>query len=196
MSIPCFKGFNKDLKCTPGGKEFPYALGGEYEEPSVSVCNHGFHSCENPLDVFTYYPPTNGNRYAEVEADGQIEKHDDDSKVASSRIKIGIELNLKAMIQAGIKFIFEKTTSSKDTTATTGYGANAAIGHRDAIAAAIGIDNKAKGVLGGWLVLAEWERDDSWDWHVKGVRAVQVDGGKIKANVFYQLKNGEFVEAE
>ena len=52
---------------------------------------------------------------------------------------------------------------------------------------------KIRGGLGALLVCAiESENNyDIVDW-----KAVVVDGERIKADVFYTLKNGEFVEAE
>jgi hypothetical protein len=59
---------------------------------------------------------------------------------------------------------------------------------------ATGYESRAKGALGCWLVLAEWEeREDAY--HIKDVQCAQVDGVKIKADTFYQLKNGVFIEA-
>ena len=48
-----------------------------------------------------------------------------------------------------------------------------------------------KGKLGCWLVLAEYRFRELID-----VKSVQVDGDRIKANTFYRLKNGEFVECK
>jgi hypothetical protein len=60
----------------------------------------------------------------------------------------------------------------------------------------MGIESKAKGALGCYIILAEWEQDDNYDWHIKTVKAVKVDGEKIKPNTFYMLKDGKFVEVE
>jgi hypothetical protein len=124
-----FKGFNKDLVCNPtGNNPFQYEIGKTYEIDGTPVrcTSKGFHFCENPLDVFSYYPPTN-NRYCEVEGDGQIDKgNGEDSKVACSKLKIGLEIGLRGIIDAGVKFIFEKTKASKETISTTGDSANAA----------------------------------------------------------------------
>ena len=137
--MKAFKGFNKDLQCTPSGKKFQYELGKSYEEPRADLCSEGFHACENPLDTMRYYSPDEGSRYCEVELDGVSEERDkDDSKRVGSKIIIGAELHLKGLIEAGVNFIFEKTTSSPDTAATTGECANAATTGERANAATTG----------------------------------------------------------
>lgn len=59
--IKSYKGFNKDMTC----RGFQYEEGKEYEEPSVEICDHGFHACEYPLDCLGYYSP-NKSVYHEV----------------------------------------------------------------------------------------------------------------------------------
>ena len=106
-----FKGFDKDLKC----RDFQFAVGETYtHKGEVSLCRSGFHFVENPLDALSYYPLANGNRYAEVEADGVSNQTEKDSKRVSSSLKIGAELSLKSLIEFGVKFIFEKAKSVPD----------------------------------------------------------------------------------
>ena len=107
--IKAFKGFNKDMTCCPGYNPFQYEEGKEYEEGSAQVCDHGFHACERPLDVFAYYPP-NESVYHEVEQSGEISRHDDDSKVASSKIKIGARLDIAGLVKAQIEYTKAHTT--------------------------------------------------------------------------------------
>ena len=45
-------------------------------------------------------------------------------------------------------------------------------------------------------MLVEWEQGKKYDWHIKEVKSAKVDGKKIKADTFYQLKDGEFVEVK
>ena len=111
-----YKGFDKDLKC----KGFQYEIGKEYEEKEAKACEKGFHACENPLEVFSYYPPCGGNRYCEVEQSGELSKQGDGSKVASTKIKIGVELGLKGLIQAGVSFILDKVNWKDDMATNTG----------------------------------------------------------------------------
>lgn len=59
----------------------------------------------------------------------------------------------------------------------------------------------AKGVLGSYLVFADWDGDENryWDqklWSLKGAKMVQVDGETIKEDTWYTMENGEIVEVK
>jgi hypothetical protein len=115
--IKGFKGFSKDLKC----RYFQYEEGKEYETDNAKACESGFHACEYPLDVFSYYAPSN-SVFHEVEQSGKLDKNNNDSKVASTKIKIGLRVDIKTIVEASIKFIFEKVKWLKKSQAT-GYNA-------------------------------------------------------------------------
>ena len=87
------------------------------------------------------------------------------------------------------------TTGYRAHAATTGYRAHAAASGKESIASALGIEGKAKGALGCWIVCAEWENKNE-GWHIKCVKAVAVDGETIKADTWYTLRDGEFVEVQ
>ena len=113
--IKGYKGFDQNLKC----RDIQYEVGGEYElEGEVKCCRHGLHFCENPFDVFMYYPPNN-SRYCEVEGSGNIDRHDDDSKVACSKLKIEKEIGLMGLVEAGLDLIFEKVDWENATVTNT-----------------------------------------------------------------------------
>lgn len=84
------------------------------------------------------------------------------------------------------------TSGDNSTAATSGDKSTAVVEGKESIALAAGYKSMAKGALGCWLVLAE--RDD--ENHILGVKAIKVDGGRIKADTFYMLKDGEVVEYE
>ena len=127
-----YKGFKKDMTC----RGFQYEEGKEYEESEASVCNSGFHSCEYPLDCFGYYDPAH-SVYHEVEASGEIDKGEekDGTKVASTKIKIGAEINIAGMVKAAIEYTVKRTKKETNTSedcgassATGDYGASSATG--------------------------------------------------------------------
>ncbi len=222
-SMKGFKGFDKNLICNPtGSNPFQYEIGKDYEhDGEVEACSTGFHFYENPMDVLGYYPP-NDSRYCEVEGDGEISKDGSDSKVAVSKIHISAEIGLKGIIEAGVKFILDKVnwkdakvtntgdqsaatntgyqsaaTNTGDRSAATNTGTRSAanVEGQESVACALGIESKAKGALGCWLVIAEWEYNrNDYEWHRKDVKCVLVDGEVIKADTWYTLKYGEFVE--
>ena len=67
----------------------------------------------------------------------------------------------------------------------------------EGVAVALGIEGKAKAALGGWIVLTEWKYDKTkYEWHRIDLQSAQVDGEKIKADTFYKLIDGKFVEVE
>ena len=270
--MKAYKGFNKDMTC----RDLQYTEGGEFETGKAKLCESGFHACENPLDCLNYYSPNDGCVYHEVEVSGDIEKANDDSKVAATRIKIGARLSIAGIVKGAIDFIFSKakpasgnyanaatsgdganaatsgdyanaatsgdganaatsgfranaatsgnyanaaTSGFRANAATSGDGANAAtsgdganaatsgfranaatsgdcanaeVNGKDAIAVVLGCKCKARGALGCWLVLTE--RDD--DGHILGVQAVKVDSESIKADTWYELRDGKVVEAK
>ena len=65
--------------------------------------------------------------------------------------------------------------------------------NNESVACALGIESKAKGKIGCWLVICEWEQE-GFIWHRIDTQCVKVDGKIIKEDTYYTLKNGEFVE--
>ena len=199
-----YKGFDKDLKCMG----FQYEVGKEYEESEK-----GFHAHENPLDVFYYYPPAD-SRYCEVEQSGELSKDGVDSKVTSSKIKIGAEIGLSGLIRAGVKFILEKVefknakatntgfrsaatnTGFQSAATNPGFQSAATVEGKDSVAISIGYQSKAKASLGSAIVVVERGEWNGNTYPLKAICSAIVDGEKIKADTFYTVKDGVFVEAE
>jgi hypothetical protein len=188
-----YKGFDKDLKCNG----FQYEIGKTFKhEGKIELCSRGFHFCENPLDVWNYYPPNN-SIMAEVESGNNIEKQKDrDSKCVTDEITIKAKIDIKSFIILDVKGLFEfakkKTTGYSAHSATTGYSAHSATTGENTIACALGKHSKAKSTRGNWIVLSEY--DDNYN--LLCVKSVKVDGKKIKAYTWYELKKGKFVEVK
>ena len=119
--IKSYKGFNKDMTC----RGFQYEEGKKYEEETADACHSGFHACEYPLDCFNYYSP-NESVYHEVEQSGEFDKGGDDSKVASTKIKIGARLDISGLVKAAIDFTMSRV--KKEAKSDEDYGASSATG--------------------------------------------------------------------
>ncbi|ECB8004129.1 hypothetical protein E1463_23040 [Salmonella enterica subsp. enterica serovar Braenderup] len=107
--IVTFKGFNKDLKC----RDFQFEIGKTFHhDGKVEACVSGFHACECPFDVFSYYSPAD-SRFAETISFGITNREEDgDTKIASASITIKAELTLPQFIQRGIEWIWSKIDKS------------------------------------------------------------------------------------
>ena len=203
--IKSYKGFNKDMTC----KGFQYEEGKEYEEINALVCENGFHACEYPLDCLSYYSPSE-SVYHEVEQSGKLSKESCDTKVASTKIKIGAKLSIAGLVEAAIEYTKERVKQEEDS---DGYcGASTATGYKgvssaespNAVAVAWGYKGKAKGVKGSFLVLADWEckgkesdnyyKEDMWE--LKDAVIVRVDGETIKEDTWYTMVDGKVVNEE
>ena len=205
-----YKGFDKDLKC----KGFQYEIGKEYECENAVACETGFHACERPLDVFPYYPPAS-SRYCEVEQSGKTDANSNDSKVASTKIKIGAEIGIPGLVKAQIEYVKAHTTMEhtdpKAATAgdwgaaTAGYsgaatagdwgyalsGGNSACG-KNGVAVVRGTDPKAKGGIGAVLVLVKTD----YDGEIEILKTAKVDGEKVKADTWYTVKGNRLAEVK
>ena len=115
------KGFDKDMKC----RGFQYESGKEYEWGEAKLCHSGSHACENPLDTFRYYRPGE-SRYCEVELEDNGERSGGDTKICGKHIKIGAEIGLKGVINAGVRFVFDKCESATEENASVWMGNAAA----------------------------------------------------------------------
>ena len=294
-----YKGMDQNMQCLG----FQYEVGKEYEHTGPLKCCPseeeakkgigGFHACEYPLDVFNYYPPA-GSRFFEVEQSGKLSKSDDDSKVASTKIKIGAEISIAGLVKAAVEYTKERATEvpgghatgyrgaasatgdcgaasatgdrgaasatgdrgaasatgdcgaasatgyrgaasatgDRGAASATGYrgaasatgdcgaasatgdcGAASATGYRgaasatgdcgaasatgkDSVALAAGKDGRAMGALGCVIFCVEREEWNGNTYPIKAAKAAIVDGEILKPNVWYTLRDGEFVEAD
>ena len=84
------------------------------------------------------------------------------------------------------------SSGNYSTAAATGAYCRAKADGKDNVAVANGAHSKARGVLGCYLVLTEYDNDGNMLW----AKMAKVDGAHIKENVWYTLKNGEFAEVE
>ena len=125
--VKAYKGFNKHMQCTPNGKIFQYEIGKEYKEDEADLCHCGFHACENPLDVLSYYNNID-DKFCEVELDEIDPNRNRDSKICGKKIKIGIEIGFLGLFKAGIEWIKNKTIFTKEDFEKLPSGYDAKIG--------------------------------------------------------------------
>ena len=84
------------------------------------------------------------------------------------------------------------TSGNSSTAAATGSYCGAKADGKDSIAVANGYCSKARGAMGCYLVLTEY--DENGD--MICAKMARVDGSIVKENTWYNLENGEFAECE
>ena len=191
--IKSYKGFNKDMTC----KDKQYEEGKEYTEERAKACGYGMHACEYPLDCFKYYDPAHSVYHA-VEQGGELSRNGDDSKVASTYMRIGARLDVRGLVKAAIEYTRSRTTAeytdpdmatAGDSGAATSRGKSAS--GENGLSVARGNGVRVKGGMGAILVIAE---ENVSDCDIAEWKAVVVDGEKIKPDTWYKLEDGELVE--
>ena len=215
--ILAYKGFKKGWKC----RGYQYTVGEVHEhEGKTKVCESGFHACEYPLDVFSYYVPSQ-SVFAIVEASGDLDRKGGDSKIASSKLTVKAEIDIAGLVKAAIEYTVSRTKPSKSkksnsdeeqgaasatgnygaASATGDYGAASATGYQGAasatggysVALGAGFQGKAMAAETGAIVLVYRNTGNE----IIHIRASKVGENGIKPNVWYSLdEEGEFVEAE
>ena len=205
-----YKGTDKDMKC----RGFQYKLG----ETAVfdgepHLCMAGLHACEQPIDVLNHYAP-NESRYFEADAEEVTdEREPNDSKIVAKKMTLKAEIGVPGLVKAQIEYIknqigfedaIKRANAEKENHATGYQGAASATGYQGAasatgkagVALAAGYECKAIGALGCAICCVERGAWDGTTYPIIAVKAAIVDGEKIKADTWYRLKNGEFVEVE
>ena len=125
-----YKGMDANMQC----RGYQYEVGKEYETDEAVACEAGFHACEYPLDVFNYYPPAK-SRYFGVKQSGKISKSGEDTKVASTKIKIVAEIGIAGLVKAAVEYTKARAKEEPGGHATGYRGAASATGYRGAASA-------------------------------------------------------------
>ncbi len=283
--IIAYKAMDKNMQCR--GKQ--YEVGKTYLEDKADCCHAGMHACENPLDVLHYYPLKDSPRFFKVECGGDVDKSNEDSKLACTELTVKGELNFAGMVKATVSAVFNRvkgkepfssgdysaagssgdsstagssgysstagsggdystagssgdsstagssgysstagsggdystagssgdsstagssgysstagssgrystagSSGDSSTAAATGFCCKAKADGKNNIAVANGANSKARGALGCYIVLTEYDDGGNFLW----AKMAHVDGSAVKENVWYTLKNGEFTEVD
>ena len=210
-----YKAFEKGLICR--GKQ--YAENTVFEEDEAEICKSGMHFCKNPLDVLYYYPLVDNDgkmsEFAEVEALDEV-KTDDNKKFCTKKLKVGAKIDFANLVKASVSFDYEKMEeigetdlnnskryakigSSGDSAKIGSSGDSAQINStgKYAVICCAGHGSIAKGKLGSWITLSEWQYSEEEKAHIPVcVKTAKIDGTRIKEDTYYKLENGRFKQVK
>ncbi|WP_107621212.1 hypothetical protein [Prevotella sp. oral taxon 376] len=139
--------------------------------------------------------------YAKIGSSGdsaKIGSSGDSAKIGSSgdSAKIGSSGDYAKIGSSGD---YAKIGSSGDSAKIGSSGDYAQIEStgEDSVIMAAGYNSIAKAKKGSWITLAEWKKDrEDGKWKPVCVKTEQVDGKRVKADTWYELVDGEFVEQQ
>ena len=126
--IIAYKAMDKNMQCR--GKQ--YEVGKTYYEDEADCCHAGMHACENPLDVLHYCPLRGGPRFFEVECGGNVDKSEEDSKLACTELTVKGEVNFAGLVKATVNAVFNRVKGKEpfssgysSTAGSSGYSSTA-----------------------------------------------------------------------
>lgn len=169
-----YKGFDEGLTC----RGYQFVMGMNRTD-QANCRENGFHCAENPLDCLTYYPNMEQSEYYIVDAGGDIDEDDDDSKISCTELTILKKLTRKDFFLHGLAFMADHPLREWSSHVMKDR-AEAMCGY----AVARGLDPVAKGKIGDILALA---KEDAQTGMVKQIALICVDGIKIMPDKWYDV---------
>lgn len=169
-----YKGFAPGMVC----KGYRFHIGLNKTDKANCRAN-GFHCAENPLDCLTYYSDMNHSEYYLVNAGGDMDEDDIDSKIACTELTILQQLDQRQFFLHALAYMVDHPTRDishyvvrDQGTANNGY------------AIVRGIDPIARGEIGNVLALA---KEDPATGKIVQIGLTMVDGKKLRANRWYNI---------
>ncbi len=174
-----YKGFNSDLTC----RGYQFVMGMNVTD-KANCAQNGFHCAENPLDCLTYYPSLYSSIYCIVDAGGDIDEDNNDSKISCTELNVVKILSLEEFFLHCLAFMVDhpkreasNRVSNEQGTAGNGY------------AVVRGLDPIAKGEkIGDILAFAKNSAKDS---KIEKIAVVKVDGKNVLPNIWYDIELSE-----
>lgn len=170
-----FKGFNADLTC----RGYQFKQSGINQTEKANCRKNGFHCAENPLDCLTYYPNWRNSVYFEVEAAGDLDEDEFDSKISATQIILKKKLSLEQLLLEAVVYMVRHPNREwhSHVYEEKGYAANGYVVVR-------GKAPMACGKLGAILVVLQEEMQTA---EVQEVGMLRVDGKRYLSDVWYDV---------
>lgn len=178
-----YKGFDKGLIC----RDYQFNPGLNVTE-KANCAKNGFHCAENPLDCFNYYPNIKNSEYYIVDAGGDIDEDERDSKISCTHLTILKRLTLKDLLLHSLAYINDHPFRANSSQVEREIGKS-----RNGYVIVRGKDPVASGEKGDYLCLAKEEPNSK---KIIQIALVKVDGKRIMPNRLYNVNLEESEKTE
>ena len=169
-----YKGFESGLICR--GYQFRVGLNTTEE---ANCAHNGFHCAANPLDCLTYYSNMEQSEYWLVDAGGDIDEDNCDSKISCTELTILRRLTRKEFFLFALAYMHDHPLLDWNSHVTKDSGVA-----KSGFSVVRGIDPIAKGKLGDILALAKETPDGTG---IEQIGVTVVDGTSILPGVWYDV---------
>lgn len=147
--------------------------------PEANCARNGFHAAEDPLDCFNYYSRGSDYEYYLVDARGDIDETNGDTKLACTELEIIRRLSLKEFIAAALIYARKYPNRPYNTSIVSKEKGTC----RGGFAVVRGKNPKAAGSEIGDLLALIKETSDGVE-----IALIEVDGERILPDVFYNIE--------
>ena len=176
--MKAYKGFNSDLTCR--GYQFSKSEVNRTDEANCK--RNGFHCAENPLDCLDYYPDYKRSVYYVVEASGDINETDGDSKISCTEMRLVKRLSFLELLVEGVAYMdrYPKRRWNSNVAHEKGCAFNG-------YALVRGKNPVACGSIGDVLMLVQEEKERC---EVQDIVVYVIDGKDYLPDVWYGMDDG------
>ena len=168
-----YKAFRPGLIC----RGYQFVMGLNITD-KANCARNGFHSAENPLDCLSYYPFEDSEFYL-VDAGGDIDEDNTDSKIFCTELRIIKQLSQKELFLHALAYMMDHP-HRKWSSHVTADRVHANGGY----AVVRGPDPLACGKQGDYLALA---KENPVNGKIEQIALAQVDGETILPDVWYDV---------
>lgn len=173
-----YKGFHLGLVCR--GYQFVMGLNTTAE---ANCAQNGFHCAENPLDCLSYYPDMERSEYYLVNAGGDVDEDEDDSKIACTELTILKKLEPDEFFLHALAYMADHPGREWNEKVCKDQGSS-----KCGYVVVRGADPVASGKAGDILAFAKESPDAR---KIIQISMARVDGTKIKADTWYDIDLSE-----
>ncbi|SBV91169.1 conserved hypothetical protein [uncultured Eubacteriales bacterium] len=184
MSLIAYKMFDPGLIC----RGYQFKADAMNVTEKANCRSNGFHCAENPLDCLTYYPNFSEAECWEVEAGGDIDEDDIDSKISCTEMRLIRRLSLRDFLEAALLYIVRHPFREWNGNVIRDCGAA-----ENGFAIVRGVDPAAAGPQGAYLALA---KENPLTRRIEEIALWEVDGSGRKPGVYYDCQGKEREEAD
>jgi len=167
-----YKGFNPGLIC----RKYQFHMGLNVTD-KANCAHNGFHCAEDPLDCLSYYPNMDQSEYYLVDAGGDVDEDERDSKIACTELTIIKKLGREEFFLHALAYQVDHPEREWNCRVQKDQG------HAErGFAFVRGTEPLASGNKGDILAFAKQSPDSK---KIIQVAVVRVDGNKVKPDVWY-----------